>query len=355
MSLIPVSVLTGFLGSGKTTLLNALLKDPALGETAVLINEFGEVAIDHLLVRESNEDITILNSGCLCCTVRGDLVTAMRDLFLKRVRGEVPEFQRMIIETTGLADPAPILHTLMTDPVVSSRYKLDGIVTTIDAVHAMRQLDTQKECVKQVAVADRIILTKLDLADPTETERLRARLHQLNPGAPLHVASNGQIAAECVLNAGLFNPGSKHPDVARWLNEEAYPNHHHDHDHAHGHAHHMGEHGHRHGLDVNRHDADITAFVVTYDHPVSWEALAGGLELLASTNGERLLRIKGIVNVAGSDLPLAIHGVQHLFHAPSELPSWPEGDSRQTRLVFITRGLGREDVTGLLNAVVGQN
>jgi G3E family GTPase len=353
MSLIPVTVLTGFLGSGKSTLLNALLKDPALADTAVLINEFGEVPVDHLLVREADDDITVLNSGCLCCTVRGDMVETMGDLFVKRVQGEVPEFRRMIIETTGLADPAPILHTLMSDPLVAARYKLDGIVTTIDAVHGMGQLDRQRECLKQVAVADRLVLTKLDLADPTVAEQLRARLRQLNPAAPIHVADHGRIDAALLLNAGLFNPGAKHPDVAGWLKEEAYEGHDHGHHHHHGHGH---DHGHdpRHGLDVNRHDAEIGAFVVIFEAPVDWDALAGALELLAQTNGERLLRVKGIINAIGHERPLAIHGVQHLFHAPSELPAWPEGDSRHTRIVFITRDLEREDVAGLLNAVVNR-
>jgi len=252
--LIPVTVLTGFLGSGKTTLLNALLKHPDMGETAVLINEFGEVGLDHLLVEAIDDDIVLLNSGCLCCTVRGDLVTAMRDLFFKRVRGDVPEFSRVLIETTGLADPAPILHTLMTDALISSRYRLDGIVTTVDAVNAPDQLTSQPEAAKQAAVADRLVLTKTDLVDAAALAALKDRLHALNPAAPLLIADHGRVEPAAVLEAGLFNPAQKHPDVARWLSEEAY---------ADGHGHDDHDHGHHHHHDVNRHDARISAFTVS--------------------------------------------------------------------------------------------
>lgn len=338
MSLIPVTVLTGFLGSGKTTLLNHLLAQPDLADTAVLINEFGAVGLDHLLVRQVAEDVVLLQSGCLCCTVRGDLVEGMRDLFIKRVRGEIPEFNRMVIETTGLADPAPIIHTLMTDPLISGRYKLDGIVATVDAVNGSRTLDAQAEAVKQAAMADRLVLTKADIADPVEVEVLRARLRRLNPAAPIIVAANGVLDPSAILDAGLFNPGSKIPDVAGWLNEEAYR--------AHQHAHH--DHHHH---DPNRHDAHIQAFVFSASEPVSWTALAFALELMISSRGENLLRIKGIVNARESADPLAIHGVQHVFHPPAPLPGWPD-DDRRTRIVFITRDLSRQAVEELLNGIL---
>lgn len=338
MSLIPVTVLTGFLGSGKTTLLNHLLAQPDLADTAVLINEFGAVGLDHLLVRQVAEDVVLLQSGCLCCTVRGDLVEGMRDLFIKRVRGEIPEFNRMVIETTGLADPAPIIHTLMTDPLISGRYKLDGIVATVDAVNGSRTLDAQAEAVKQAAMADRLVLTKADIADPVEVEVLRARLRRLNPAAPIIVAANGVLDPSAILDAGLFNPGSKIPDVAGWLNEEAYR--------AHQHAHH--DHHHH---DPNRHDAHIQAFVFSASEPVSWTALAFALELMISSRGENLLRIKGIVNARESADPLAIHGVQHVFHPPAPLPGWPD-DDRRTRIVFITRDLSRRAVEELLNGIL---
>lgn len=348
LAAIPVSILTGFLGSGKTTLLNHLTAHPGMGETAVLINEFGEVGLDHLLVRQVSEDIVLLNSGCLCCTVRGDLVEAMRDLFLRRVRGEVPEFQRLLIETTGLADPAPIIHTLMTDPLLGSRYRLDGIVTTVDAVNGAAQLDRHPESVKQAAVADRILLTKCDIADPVAVELLRARLQQLNPAAPIIPTAHGAADPAQLFDAGLFNAKSKIPDVGRWLNDEAIraAQDHHGHDHHHGHHHH-----HHHHHDVNRHDDRIQAFAVTYDRPVAWASLATALELMIATRGENLLRIKGIVHAVESDKPLVIHGVQHVFHPPVPLPDWPDSDHR-TRIVFITRDLDRQAVQSLLDDMV---
>ncbi len=339
LAALPVTILTGFLGSGKTTVLNHLLSDPSTGEAAVLINEFGEIGLDHLLVRKIDEDIVVLSSGCVCCNVRGDLVTALRDLFLKRVRGEVPEFVRVIVETTGLADPAPIIHTLMTDPLLGARYRLDGIVCTIDAVNAAAQLEAQPEAIKQVAMADRLVLTKCDIADYAAVEVLRARLHPLNPAAPLLVAAHGRVEPAALFNAGLFNAADKHPDVARWLAEE-----------AHRAADAARSHGHEHGP----HDQRIASFVFTWDEPVSWPALVTALELLVATRGESLLRLKGIVNTKESEKPLVVHGVQHLFHPPVPLPEWPDTD-RRTRLVFITRDLGRQAVEALMRTVLASD
>ncbi|MBN8897256.1 MAG: GTP-binding protein, partial [Rhodospirillales bacterium] len=357
----PVTLLTGFLGAGKTTLLNHLLRQPALARTAVLVNEFGEIGLDHLLMEKVDPDTVLLNAGCLCCTVRGDLVRVLRKLLPRARRDEIT---RVVIETTGLADPAPILATLIGDPAVASAYRLDGVVTVVDALFGERQLDTQFEAVRQVAVADRIVLSKTDLADPAP---LRARIAHLNPGAPVIEAAFGAVDPAALLAAGPFDPKAKIADVAGWLHEEAvtaeeHAGGHHAHDHghddhhgAHRHAHHdhgrnghSGPHDHEqhhhgdgdaHGHDRNRHDAHIQAFCITLEEPLAWQGIGTWLEMLLATRGEALLRLKGILNLAGQPKPVAIHGVQHVLHPPTLLPAWPEGDPRTSRLVFITRDL----------------
>lgn len=335
---LPVSVITGFLGSGKTTLLNALLGHPAMGETAVLINEFGEVGLDHLLVRKIDESIVLLNSGCLCCSVRGDMITALRELFLKRVKGEVPPFVRAVIETTGLADPAPIIHTLMSDPLIGTRYRLDGVIATIDAVHGEGQFDAHPEAVKQAAMADRLVLAKCDLAGAHAIGQLEARLRRLNPAAPLLRADHGDVPPAALFPAGLYDPATKTADVAGWLRAEAYEEAVHGHDHD------------DHRVDANRHDDRIRAFCLTFDAPLAWERVVRWIEVLQSTGGESLLRVKGILDVAGEGRPVAIHGVQHVFHPPAALPAWPSGDHR-SRVVFVTRDLGRAAVEAAWRAV----
>lgn len=335
---IPVTLLTGFLGAGKTTLLNSLLKQPEMAGTAVLVNEFGEIGLDHLLVETLDEDTVLLSSGCLCCTVRGDLVEA-----LGKLRARKPS--RVLIETTGLADPVPIIQTLLGDPFVAMCYRMDGIITVMDAVNGQAELDSQPEAVRQLAVADRIVLSKTDLIDPGP---LRERISRLNPGAPIIDAVRGDVKAASLLNLGLFVAEGKIPDVAAWLRAEAFESQTaHDHaDHDHGHHHHDPErhnhdhphHNHDHGaLDRNRHDDKVHAFSITYDAPLHWDGAGRFLEILIATHGESLLRVKGILNLEGLDKPVAIHGVRSLFHSPEVLPAWPEGDSKSSRLVFIVR------------------
>jgi G3E family GTPase len=357
---LPVSVITGFLGSGKTTLLKYLLAHPDMGETAVIINEFGEVGLDHLLVEKAEDDTILLESGCLCCTIRGDLIDAMRSLFKRRAKGEVPPFKRLVIETTGLADPAPILHTLMQDPVLTAVYRLDGVIATVDAVNGEMQMDRQMESVKQAAVADRVLLTKSDLGNAASLANLEGRLRRLNPAASIQRVTHGAVSPASLFNAGLYNPESKSLDVQRWLREEAYAerdahthgHHHHGHDH-HGHDHDHHGHDHGHGLDVNRHDAHIRAFCITRDEPIDWQKFCAWIDMLAATQGPDLLRIKGVLNVAGETQPVAIHGVQHLFHPPVLLPAWP-GDDRRSKLVFITRDIDQKVLTESMTAFLDE-
>jgi G3E family GTPase len=327
---IPVTVVTGFLGSGKTTLIRELLARPEGADTAVVINEYGEVGIDDALLRASSDATVLLGNGCVCCTVRTDLQESLRALYADRARGAVPSFRRVIIETSGLADPGPVLQTFASDRALGEEFHLQALVTVVDAPGGTGNLARMPEARHQVALADRIVLSKTDLIDATA---LRVRLHRLNPGAPLLSALHGEVDAAALLHAGLFDPGSKIPDVRGWLDAEAYAEYHH-----------------HHGHDVNRHDARITAFCLTIEEPLHWQGIATWLDMLIATRGESLLRIKGILNIAGQDRPVAIHGVQHLFHPPALLSAWPDGDARTSRLVFITRDLPRDVIEEGLHA-----
>ena len=336
-SLIPTTLLTGFLGSGKTTVLNHVLKRPGMAATAVIVNEFGEIGLDHLLVERSSEDVVLLNSGCLCCTVRNDIVDTLTSLFVDRAKNKVPWFTRVVIETTGLADPAPILHTLMTEPIVAARYMLDGVVTTVDAVNRAATFDRQPEAVKQAAVADRLLLTKTDLAEPALRQAVQTRLAALNPSALLIPVAQGTVEAGRLFNLGFFDPATKSVDVQRWLRDEAFAaGNQHDHDAEHA--------------DPNQHDDRIRAFCITREKPISWAVLSGWLDGLASMRGADLLRFKAIVALSDRpDEPVVLHGVQHLFHPPVLLPQWPSED-RRTRMIFITRDLPQEAIEAALTA-----
>jgi G3E family GTPase len=287
-------------------------------------------------VTHSTENLIVLNNGCLCCTVRGDLVQTLRELEMKISSGEVAPFRRVVIETTGLADPAPILHTLMADPAVAPHWRLEGVIATVDAVNGARPLVAHEEALKQAAVADRILLTKSDIASPDELTAVRHQLHGIAPGTPIIETIDGAVDPATILAVGLYDATGKIADVRRWLLGEQQTDdrgiaHHHDH------AGHGKAAGHPH--DVNRHDDRIRAHCIIVEEPVSWTSFSYWLELLAAMRGEQMLRVKGIVAVSDHpEQPLVIHGVQHVFHPPVKLEKWPSAD-RCTRLVFITRDL----------------
>lgn len=331
---VPISVLTGFLGSGKTTVLNHLIGQPELSRTLVLINEFGEIGLDHDLVTHSKDDVVIeMSSGCLCCTMRGDLAKTLRDAPWRYSRHGKVWFDRVVIETTGLADPAPILHTLISEPSVARRYSLDGVIATVDAVNGGDTLNRQIESVKQTAMADRLLITKTDLVDEKALRQLQDRLRGLNPAAPQIIAEKGAVDPALLFNVGVYDPNTKTLDAQNWLKAEAYADPH-DHD-DHGAAEHSHPHHHN---DVNRHDDHIKAVCLTIDKPIRGEAFDLWLGELLQLRGANLLRTKGIINVVDLDGPIVIHGVQHIFHPAIMLNDWPSED-RRSRIVFIMRDI----------------
>ena len=302
---LPVSLITGFLGSGKTALLNRLLRFPEMAHTAILINEFGDVALDQLFVQASDGEVTVLPNGCLCCDVRGDLEGAIGTLFGRRGRGDAPAFERLLIETTGLADPAPIMQMLLNQPLIVANFRLDAVVTTVDALHGVRQLREHAEAINQVSLADRLVVTKCDLVDDAQVTTLVATLHSLNAVAPVTHVPRADVTP-----ADLFDTDHAHVAPRAPV-----------HDHLHG----------------------IETFSLTCEQPVEWRAFNNWLTTLKTSYADQLLRVKGLVHVANEEEPIAINGVHHVFHPPMRLPQADSSD-RQSKIVFITRGLPRDIV-----------
>jgi len=337
---IPVIVATGFLGSGKTTLLKRVLSSEAFGDTAVLVNEFGEVGLDHLLLGEVAPDTVLLSSGCLCCSIRGELSDALRGLYSRRQRGEIPAFRRVVLETTGLADPGPIVSTLLADPVLKHHFRCGAIVTTVDAVNALADHVRQPEWIRQVAVADRLVITKTDLVDDLRLARLEEVLQRLNPAADkarsdaldeqIFQGDQGVVRSDSVEEvARWFRP----PDLGRAADYAAPPS---------------GGFGPEvHGS----HLSDVQSFCVILDREIDWTAFALWLSMLLHCHGNEILRVKGLLNVAGSNTPVALHGVQHVIHPPVHLKRWPD-DDRRSRIVFITRGIASDTIQPSLETFV---
>jgi G3E family GTPase len=329
LDLIPVNIVTGFLGSGKTTLLQRLLRDPSQKDTAVLVNEFGEVGLDHLLLQSVTENALVMENGCVCCAIRGDLQDGLRNLFTQRERGEVPPFKRVVIETSGLADPVPIAYTVLSDAVLQHHFRLGNVITTIDGVNGLSQLDDFEESVKQVAVADRLVLTKSDIAETSQITALRTAIARINLSAPVFDAVNDKIATQRLLVEDAGNADYKSREVANWMQKVGL---HDGHDHA--------------------HSPGITSFVLAFDRPLDWTAFGIWMTMLLNRHGDKVLRIKGLLNVAGMAAPVLINGVQHVVHQPVHLDAWPDGDHR-SRLIFIVRDLSREQLEKSLSAFNG--
>lgn len=340
---IPVTLLTGFLGAGKTTLLNHLVHLPEMAGAAVLINEFGEVGIDHHLVDMVDETLMILDSGCLCCSMQGDLVKALKTLSDRSSKREIPPISRVLIETTGLADPVPVIYTLMQELFVAARYRCDGVVTAVDATHALEQLDTHFEAVRQVAMADRLLITKCDLATRETLELLNSKLNTLNPGASKIEVQYGQISPDGLFGIGIYTTAGKLPDVAAWLGEEEIRNRQHNatlnqlkYSRSRKGAHHS------HSKSPERHDKLIKSFVVNFPSPTPWYGLALAMGRILEMYGSKLLRVKGLMNIIGDNLPRVIHCVQDVAYPPLNLGKWPDQspfEDRCGRLVFIVRDL----------------
>ncbi len=337
---VPVTLLTGFLGSGKTTLLRRLLLRTELSDSAVIINEAGEVSIDHHLVQVCKKDIAVLPNGCLCCTVRSDLVDAMRNLLFNRGRNGVAAYRRVFIETTGLADPAPVLHALTKDPFVQRMFRLDGIITTVDASHGSMQLDRYRESVKQAAVADRIVLTKTDLAAPTTCATLAERLRRLNPSAPQITAVLGDLDPAEILNIGLATDAGNEPRLRQWLAADRYR-----------------------ALPSAKsfmarqasetHDSHVHSYVIRCSRPLMMARVQSAIHLLCGLVGENVLRVKALLDIEGQTGPIVLHAVQHVVYPPVTLDAWPDDDHRSA-FVFVVRDLDPGYLRKILSLTLGE-
>jgi G3E family GTPase len=326
-NLIPVNVMTGFLGSGKTTVLQHLLLSPELNDTAVLVNEFGEVGLDHHLLESATESTLLLENGCICCAIRGDLKDSMRDLFDRRERGDIPAFRRVIIETSGLADPVPIAYTILTEPVLQHHFRLGNVLATIDAVNGLSQLADFDEPVKQVAIADRLIITKTDIADQAEVSKLRMALQRLNMSAPILDSNVDDLSPDQMITQDIHDPNGKGEEIEYILSTANIRNDAPDHSHTSG----------------------VNSFALIYDVPLDWTAFGIWMTMLLNQHGDKVLRIKGMLNVADIQAPVFINGVQHVVHPPVHLERWPD-DDRRSKLVFIVRGLEQAAIENSLAA-----
>lgn len=343
---VPATILTGFLGAGKTTLLRRLLGDPRFADTAVVVNEFGEIALDHELIDAADEDLIETTAGCLCCTVQGDVRRSVRSLVDRARRGEIRAFSRLVVETTGLADPAPVLHTFIGDEEMQSRIALNGVVTLVDAVHGDATLDRFEEARRQVACADLIGVTKTDLAsDPAsrrDVEALQARLGALNPRGRLLDLGSAAPDPEAMFALAPLNASGGVGDVLDWLGFEPSQQNGHRHNHDHGH-----NHDHHHHHDPNRHGDDIEAHCIVFDRPLQARGFWFALDMLQAYHGERMLRLKGLVALDDApEQPVLLHGVQHVLSPPTRLEAWPSSDHR-SRLVVIAKGAPAEDLRGV--------